>query len=97
MPDQIHPGEMIRLTASFKDPTGAAADPTDVRLRVKAGDQDEEVVAETKDSVGQYHADYTVPFAGPAFRLKYRWEGTGAVTAVLEGEVEVRTSWPELP
>lgn len=97
MVDQIHPGELVRLTASFTNPAGAAADPTTVVLRVKAGDQAEETVTNTKDSTGAYHGDYSVPWAGPAFRVLYRWEGTGAIVAALEGEFEVRTRWPESP
>lgn len=93
MTDQVHPGELVRITASFTDPDGAPADPTTVRLRVRAGAQAEELVSATKDSVGEYHADYSVPFAGPAFRVLYRWEGEGAIVAVLEGEIEVRTRW----
>lgn len=95
MADPIRPGERVRLTASFSDPAGAAADPTDVALRVKADAQAEELVPATKDGVGQYHADYLVPWGGPAFRVRYRWEGTGAIEAVLEGEFEVRTRWTE--
>ncbi len=97
MSDQVHPGERIRLTASFTDPAGAPADPTTVRLRVKADGADEELVSTTKDSTGEYHADLVVPYAGPAFRLRYRWEGLGAIQAVLEGELHVRSKFPVLP
>lgn len=97
MTDQVHPGELVRLTASFTDPDGAPADPTEVRLRVKADAQDEELVNVERDDTGEYHANYIIPFAGPAFRVLYRWEGSGAIQAVLEGEFEVRSRWPELP
>ena len=95
MADQIHPGELVRLTASFTDPDGQPANPSECRLRVRAGSEPEQVVECQQDGVGEYHADYTVPFAGPAFRVRYRWEGEGVITAVLEGEFEVRSHWDQ--
>lgn len=93
----IHSGELIRLTASFTDLAGAPADPTTVRLRVRANGAAEAIAPNVKDSVGNYHADVLVPWSAPAYRLHYRWEGTGAIVAALEGDIEVRTDWTALP
>lgn len=97
MTTQLRPGEMVRITGSFTNAAGAPADPTTVRLRVKAGSSPEELVTVEADAVGEYHGDYIVPFNGPAFPLRYRWEAEGAVVAALEGTIDVRTDWTALP
>lgn len=78
-------GDLRRLSVAFKDINGAAADPTTVTFRMRKPDgtvttyvfgTDSELV---KDSVGNYHVDWTFALAG---RHVWRFEGSagGPVT-----------------
>jgi hypothetical protein len=82
-------GNMVRLSAVFKDAADVAADPTTVSLVIKLRDGASETVTPTKDSVGNYHHDYTPASEGAYF---YRFAGTGAVTAATEGSFTVSES-----
>ena len=101
----IFVGDLIRVstTPGFKDAAGVLADPTAVHLEwgyatsasARAASVttwvfgvDTQIVQE---STGLYHADIPLARAG---RLRYRWEGTGAVTAAAEGYVDVITEFP---
>jgi hypothetical protein len=88
-------GDLVRLTVTFTDTTGAPADPTAVRLYIKTPGgvlttlvygTDSAVV---REETGVYHYDLlcTMPGDWPV-----RWEGTGAVTAAVEGSVPVGPS-----
>jgi hypothetical protein len=88
-------GDGVRLTGTFTDIAGAAADPTAVTFRMKEPDDtvtvyvyltDGELV---KDSTGVYHVDWTLLQDGDHY---WRMEGTGAVIAAAEGYVRVRNS-----
>jgi hypothetical protein len=91
-------GDVVRITVSFTDIDGEVADPTDVSVsyRVPRGTittlaygTDAEVV---KDSSGVYYVDVAVPAAASGSKLQYRWVGTGAIVAAVEGEITVRMS-----
>jgi hypothetical protein len=82
-------GSNVRFSAEFKDPTtGAYVDPTTVTFKIKSPETGvittyslppgPQVV---KDSVGHYHADYTIDFPGIWY---YRWEGSGAYIGAKE-------------
>lgn len=80
------PGSVVRLTVTFTN-NAVATDPTTVQLLLKGGTQG--LVTYTygssaiaKDSVGNYHYDFTVPSSG---QYNYRWTGTGTVVAAAEG------------
>lgn len=80
---------VVRVSVTFKDAAGANADPTEVKLRVKIGaDAAAEyaygeggVVSIVRDGAGLYHADLLVDAQGT---WRYKWLGTGAVTAADE-------------
>lgn len=86
---EINTGDMMRISAAFTDIAGVAADPTTVTLKIRADGVDTDLVVGAggiiKDSVGNYHYDYSIPTADSYVKVEYRWQGTGAVTAVEEG------------
>jgi hypothetical protein len=83
---------VVRVSVTFKDAAGVLADPTTVKLRVKIGSAepseyvygtDSEVM---RDSAGLYHADLAVNAPGT---WRYKWLGTGTVTAADENSFKV--------
>lgn len=91
-------GDVVRITVSFTDIDGEVADPTAVAVsyRVPRGavttleyGTDAEVI---KSSTGVYYVDVAVPSAASGSKLQYRWVGTGAIVAAVEGEISVRQS-----
>jgi len=98
-------GGIIRVTTTpgFMNAAGTLTDPTAVHLEWGYATSasapatsvtkwvygvDSQIV---KESTGLYHADIPLARSG---RLRYRWEGTGAVTAAAEGFVDVVTEFP---
>lgn len=88
-------GDLVPLRAAFTNAAGAAADPTNVTFKIRKPDgttttyvhgTDSELV---KDSVGNYHVDFPVTLAG---FYEWRYEGTGTVTAAIDGEFVGATS-----
>ena len=87
-------GDLVRVSAVFKNASGEAADPTTVRVQYKnsaAGvlvsmlyGTDSEVI---KCATGEYYLDIEVDQAG---MWHYKWVGGGVVTAVEEGFFRVR-------
>lgn len=86
---------LVRLTAEFRNTAGALADPDSVRVRtrdpsaifdVKVSDIDAELV---HDGLGLFHYDVAAIESG---NWRYRWQGTGAVTAVAEGQFTIAES-----
>jgi len=86
-------GDAVRISASFTDIDGVAANPTVLKLVIRdpggtetpyrAG-EDAELV---NDGPGEYHFDLTLTAEGPWY---YRWRATGAVTAADEGFVKAK-------
>jgi hypothetical protein len=82
-------GQMVRVSASFRDLDDAPLDPDTVELRYK--DPSTDTVHEQnypgnlqKDAIGEYYFDIdTTDFSKGTWH--YKWIGTGAVTAA--------TSW----
>lgn len=88
-------GDLARLSAVFTDSTGAAIDPTLVKVVYHAPGAASNTtlvygvdLAVVKDSVGHYHLDLSVTLAG---RYDYRWYSTGTGQASEEGGFDVRS------
>ena len=85
-------GDMITLSALFKNALGAAADPTDVSLKIKTPDGTTTTIAEislANSAVGTWTYNYTITQEGKHF---YRFTGTGAVVSAEENLFMVRES-----
>ena len=89
-------GDTVRLSVAFLNHAGLAADPTGVTLNYRFAVVGSPVkytygtdAAIVRDSLGAFHCDLELTSAG---LLYYRWEGTGAVEAVSEGQLLVRES-----
>ena len=80
------PGNIIRLTAVFRDATGALVDPSAVEFRVVAPGTAVSVVAGTKASTGEWYADVTASTPG---KWAFRATASGAVVAAAEGTFQV--------
>jgi hypothetical protein len=81
-------GDLVPVSATFKNAAGAATDPTTITFKLQKPDAtlttyvyptDAQLV---KDSVGVYHVDVPLAAAGVWY---YRFEGTGAVAATEDG------------
>jgi hypothetical protein len=88
-----HIGDKVKLTATFKDETGALADPTTVVFRALGPSAsfvyttpDSHIV---RDSIGVYHVILSTDVSGD---WAYRFEGTGALTAATERSFFVEKS-----
>lgn len=87
---EINTGDMVRISAAFTNLSDVPADPTTITLKIRVDDSTISTFvfgssAMVKDSVGNYHYDYTVPTTNTTCKVEYRWEGTGAVVAIQEG------------
>jgi hypothetical protein len=87
-------GDTARISASFKDVAGAAADPTTVELRIKGPDGVTTTYTYAgggvvKDSVGEYHHD--LAFAEAGFYV-YQWLSTGVPSLMEEASMYVEAS-----
>ena len=80
------PGNIIRLTATFRDSAGAAVDPTAVEFRVVAPGGALSTMSGTKSSTGEWYADVTASTPG---KWAFRAVGSGAVVAAAEGSFVV--------
>lgn len=89
-------GDMVRLTATFRDITGAVVDPTTVQFA--AVQPDKTVYTRSygqalpndqlkKSGVGVYYIDF---YCGQGGRYGYQWTGDGFAAAVAEGGFFVR-------
>ena len=83
-------GDIVVLSVAFRDPTtNALTDPPGVNVLILLPNVrpalefvfgvDVEVV---NDAIGLYHMNYTTAREG---LHRYRWEGTGAIGAAVEG------------
>lgn len=89
-PNTYDVGDLVRLSAVFRNSAGAATDPTAPTLTYKKPSGTlVTVVSPTliKDSTGNYHYDVTLDESGSWW---YRFSGTGAVTQAGEKEIVVR-------
>jgi len=87
-------GDLVRVSAVFKNAAGVDTDPTTVSFKFRKPDGTVTTWAVTagqivKDSTGNYHADLAVTNAG---EWRHRFIGTGTVTAVEENSFLVKSS-----
>lgn len=81
-------GDTVRVSNTFKDAAGVAADPTTVRFKYKTPAGTTTTLtyltdsALVKDSVGNYHVDVSITETGT---WRWRWEGTGTNASAAEG------------
>ena len=94
MPTPAHDiGDLRRLTVTFTDIAGIAADPTGVSFSIrKPGGTVTSYVYATdaqlvKSATGIYYVDFAVTLSG---RHVYRFVGTGAVSTAENGEFYAR-------
>lgn len=79
-------GDQVRLTGTFTNSNGAAANTTAV-CTVRKPDGTTSTPSVTDGATGVYTADVTLDQAG---RWRYRWSGTGDVIAAGEDSFDVR-------
>lgn len=82
-------GSLAGASATFTDVTGALADPTTVTANVIRPDGTLVPVTTTSTTVGVWTASWIVDQPG---RWGYKFTGTGAVTASMEGALDVTSS-----
>lgn len=87
-------GDLIKLTATFKNSGGTPTDPTTITLRVTDPVATTSVYTYalaqvTKESAGVYSKSITPASSG---YWHYRWEGTGAVEQVEQGLFFIKVS-----
>ena len=86
-------GDLVRLSAIFRDSAGVLADPTAVTLQIRNPGWVDVMytygvgTAIVQDSAGLYHLDYAITTSGRHF---YRWVGTGTVSTTEETSFYVR-------
>ena len=86
-------GDQVRITGTFTNVSGAAADPTGVTIYVRRRNGPVTTyiypATITKSSTGVFYADYTITDEGV---YDYRIVGTGAVVTASEGTFGVSDS-----
>lgn len=76
-------GDLVRLTATFRDSANALVDPSTVTLKIHKPDGSTIIrtyagATITRSSLGVFYSDLNCDFAGTVY---YRWEGAGAAQA----------------
>lgn len=88
-------GQALRITASFTNVNGVLADPSALRIRVRAPDgtvtpyQYGSAAEVVKESTGKYHANIAMLQAGT---YKWRWEADAPNAGAAEGLIVVKKS-----
>jgi hypothetical protein len=87
-------GDLVRISAVFRDIAGALVDPSTVSLKVTkpSGTQNTYTFALSqviKDSTGNYHYDASADAAG---LWRYTWSSTGSGQAAENGEFRVEAA-----
>lgn len=80
-------GDEVTLTALFTDLDGVAADPSAVTCAVQHEDDEPVALTPASTVVGTWTATVLPDQSGT---WRYRWAGTGTVTAAEEGAFYVR-------
>ena len=86
-------GDLVRITGTFTNSAGVAADPTTITLNVKdpsgnVGTYTYALAEITKSATGVYYKDISLDETGYWY---YQWAGTGAVESVDEDYLVVRS------
>lgn len=81
-------GDVVRLSVSVADVTGALSDPSSLALVIKSpsGSSATHTSDIVKDSVGNYHFDLPLDLPGS---YGFRWQSTGTNQGVAEGGIYV--------
>jgi hypothetical protein len=87
--EPIQQGNQIRLSAEFKNETGAIEDPTFVEGQIQPPTGTVEKVSVSREDVGSYFYILTVGLPG---RWKFRFAGVGTLVAAAESEFWVQNS-----
>ncbi len=82
-------GDTAHIEITFANLAGVPTNPTIVALTIQAPDNSQTTPAPTNDSAGQYHYDLALTQSGI---WRFKWQGTGTVAAVEEGEIAVKPS-----
>ena len=85
-------GEVVRIALSLANTLGAAVDPGELLIKVRAEGQ--AILTYTygvgiqivRDALGEYHIDLPLPTPGTWY---YRWEFSGANAGANEGSITV--------
>lgn len=95
MANQYDLGDLIRLSATFKNASDVDTDPTTVTLRVRhnSGTPTTTYTYEASEvsrlAAGQFYKDVTLSKSGTWY---YRWEGSGSVQQQEEKAIVIRSS-----
>ena len=82
-------GNGVRLTATFTNLAGMVGDPTTVLFKSKSPHGTIVQSAPTRAATGIYYIDLVLSMPGT---WAYRWEGTGAIVAALDGRITASSS-----
>lgn len=87
-------GDQVRIEVRFTDDDGQPADPTVVKLFYAGPGTETELTYDgvstiVREGVGSYYVDIVPQMPGT---WRYRWQGSGTVTAAGEERFEVRRS-----
>lgn len=82
-------GDTAHIAIVFANLLGQPTNPTVVTLTIQAPDNSTSTPAPTNDSAGNYHYDLAITQSGI---YRFKWQGTGTVAAVEEGEIAVKPS-----
>lgn len=86
-------GDLVKISGTFTDSANTAGDPTTVSITIAPPTSAETTyvygtdAALVKDSVGNYHANWSCAESGVH---RYRWVSTGTLQAAEEGWFTVR-------
>lgn len=104
MTDTFDIGNIVRLSATFRDLAGTLVDPGDVVLyiRIYAGETQQFTFAADevkKLSIGIYYYDFVPTESGKYY---YRYYGSNGPTAAADGQFSITASptqgdWPSAP
>jgi hypothetical protein len=82
-------GDLVRVTASFIDSSGALADPTSAEIIARSPTGSEQSLSVTKLSTGIYYAEQSIDEENTWW---FRAKGAGAVEAAAERSLHVRAT-----
>lgn len=82
-------GDTAHIEITFATLAGVPTNPTAVVLTIQAPDNSSSTPTPVNDSAGVYHYDLSLTQSGI---YRFKWQGTGTVAAVEEGEFAVKQS-----
>lgn len=82
-------GDTAHIEITFADLAGVPTNPTTTVLTIQAPDNSTTTPSPVNDSAGVFHYDLALALSG---LYRFKWQGTGTVAAVQEGEIAVNPS-----